>query len=79
MKIHDYFYNEETKRLYIEFSTKKDGDKFYRILDLDYSDVGYYSPNLITEDDLLEMDEMFVIDLINGYIEENGSPDEMIL
>jgi RNAse (barnase) inhibitor barstar len=79
MRIHDYFYNEDTKRLYIEFSTIKDEDKFYRILDLDYSEIEYYSPELITEDDLIEMDISFLINLINVYINENGEPNEIIL
>jgi hypothetical protein len=79
MKIHDYFYSEDTKRLYVEFSTKKDGDKFYRILDLDYSEVEYYSPEIINENDLLELNESFVIDLINSFITENDLPDEIIL
>jgi len=79
MKIHNYFYNDNSMRLYIEFSTKKDSDKFYRILDLDYSDVQYYSPIIITEIDLNSIDEDFIVDLINQYLEENDLPDETIL
>ncbi len=50
MNIHEYYYNENGKNLYIEFSTKEDGDSFYRILELEYQDVIYYSPNIVTED-----------------------------
>ena len=79
MKIHEFYYNEDSRRLYVEFSTKTDGDKFYRVLDLDYSDVEYYSPEIITEIDLIDVGESFIIDLINQYIKENDLPDEIIL
>lgn len=79
MRIHDFYYNDDTRRLYIEFSIKSDYDKFYRILDLDYTEIEYYSPEIITEDDLSDVDESFVVDLINEYIKENDLPDEIIL
>lgn len=79
MKIHDFFYDDETMRLTIEFSTKKDGDEFYRILEMDYSDVEYYSPDIIDEEYLLDIDKSFIIDLINEYLKENDLPDELVL
>jgi hypothetical protein len=79
MRIHEFYYDENTKRLYVEFSTKEDGDKFYRVLDLVYSDVEYYSPEIITEDELSEIDESFIIDLIEQYLNENDLPDEIFL
>jgi hypothetical protein len=79
MKIHEYYYNEETKRLYVEFSTKKDGDKFYRRLELDFSEIEYYSPEIIIEEDLEDIDESFIKELINQYLEENDLPEEIIL
>ncbi len=79
MKIHEYYYNDETKRLYVEFSTKNDGDKFYRILELDFSEIEYYSPEIIVEEDLEEIDEFFIKELINQYLEENDLPEEIIL
>jgi hypothetical protein len=79
MRIHEFYYDENTKRLYVEFSTKEDGDKFYRILDLVYGDVEYYSPEIITEDELSEIDESFIIDLIEQYLNENDLPDEIFL
>ena len=79
MKIHEYYYNDETKRLYVEFSTKKDGDKFYRILDLDFSEIEYYSPEIIIEEDLEDIDESFIKELINQYLEENDLPEEIFL
>lgn len=79
MKIHEFYYNDDTRRLYVEFSTKKDGDKFYRILELDFSEIQYYSPELITEEDLEEIDKSFVIELINQYLSENDLPEEIFL
>jgi hypothetical protein len=77
MHIHEYFYGN--RRLYIEFSTDQDGDEFYRVLDLDYDDVIFYSPDIITEEDLREIEEDFVIDIINQYIINNQLPEQLSL
>lgn len=79
MKIHEFFYNEETKRLYIEFSTRKDGDKFYRILELDFSEIEFYSPEIISEEDLDDIDKSFIVELINQYLKDNDLPEEIFL
>lgn len=79
MNIHEYYYNENGKNLYIEFSTKEDGDGFYRILELDYQDVMYYSPNIVDEDEINEIDEDFVIELIEQYLLNNDLPEELSL
>jgi len=79
MNIHEYYYNENGKNLYIEFSTKKDGDSFYRILELEYQDVMYYSPNIVAEDEINEVDEDFVIELIEQYLLNNDLPEELSL
>jgi hypothetical protein len=79
MTIHEYFYNEDSRRLYVEFSTRKDGDRFYRVLELDYEDIELYSPNIIVEEDLLEIDEDFIIEVISEYLKSNDLPDEIVL
>jgi hypothetical protein len=79
MTIHEYYYNEDNRRLYVEFSTRKDSDKFYRILELDFADIELYSPEIIDEYDLNEIEEDFIIDLINQYLIDNDLPDEIIL
>lgn len=79
MRIHEYYYNDDNRRLYVEFSTKEDGDEFYRVLELSYSEVEYYSPEVISEDDLGDIDEDFVSDLINQYSIENDLPEQIIL
>jgi len=63
----------------VEFSTKKDGDKFYRIIEFDFSDIKYYSPEIITEEDLTEIDKSFITGLLNQYLEDNDLPEEIIL
>ncbi len=79
MIIHEYYYNEHSRRLYVEFSTKEDKDRFYRILELDYNDIEYYSPEIIEESDMDNIDEEFIIDVITQYLKENDLPDEIIL
>lgn len=79
MTIHEYYYNDDNRVLYVEFSTKEDGDTFYRVLELNYEDIVYYSPEIIEEGDLEEIDEDFIIELINGYSDENGLPEELTL
>ena len=79
MTIHEYYYNDDNRVLYVEFSTKEDGDSFYRVLELNYEDIVYYSPQIIEGGDLDEIDEDFIIELINGYSDENGLPEELTL
>jgi hypothetical protein len=79
MTIHEYFYNEDSRRLYVEFSTEKDADGFYRVLELDYEDVELYSPDIIVEEDLLDIEEDYIIEVILEYLKSNDLPDEIIL
>jgi hypothetical protein len=80
MKIHEQYYNEDNRRLYVEFSTRKDGDKFYRILELDFEEIEFYSPTIIYEEDLLEeIEESLIIDVILEYLKDNDLPDEIVL
>jgi hypothetical protein len=65
--------------LYVEFSTKEDGDSYYRVLKLDFEDIEYYSPDIIYEEDLNDIDEEFVINLINQYLLNNDLPEELTL
>ena len=77
MIIREFYLNEETGNLYIEFSTEEDGDDFYRVLELTSADVDYYSPSIIDED--TEIDEDFVSEIINEYLNHNDLPGEEIL
>jgi hypothetical protein len=79
MNILEYYYNDNNRMLYIEFSTDEDGDNYYRVLKLSFDDVEYYSPQLISEDDMEEIDEDFINDLIEEYLKENNLPEELSL
>ena len=79
MVIHESYYNEDNGRLYIEFSTDEDGDSFYRILELSYDEIEFYSPDIISEEDLLEFDNDYIVELIKQYLTDNDLPDEIIL
>ena len=77
MIIHEFYYNN--RRLYVEFSTKEDGDDFYRILEFDYDDIIYYSIDIIDESDIIEFEESSVVELIEQYLLNNDLPEELSL
>lgn len=77
MKIRDYYLNDETSGLYIEFSTKEDGDDFYRTLELAHDEITYYSPTII--EDLEDLDEDLISEIIVEYSKENDLPEEISL
>ena len=77
MIIHEFYYNN--RRLYVEFSTKEDNDDFYRVLELDYNDIVYYSIDIIDEGDIKEFEESSVVELIEQYLLDNDLPDELSL
>lgn len=79
MNILEFYYNDGNGMLYVEFSTEKDGDSYYRVLKLDLEDIEYYSPDIIYEDDLNNIDEEFVLNLINQYLLNNDLPEELSL
>jgi hypothetical protein len=79
MNILEFYYNDDNGMLYVEFSTEEDGDSYYRVLKLDFEDIEYYSPDIIYEDDLNDIDEEFVINLINQYLLNNDLPEELSL
>jgi hypothetical protein len=65
--------------LYVEFSTDEDGDNFYRVLELSFQDIEYYSPEIIHEIDLDDIDEDFVIDILGQYLNDNDLPEQLNL
>jgi hypothetical protein len=79
MIIHEFYYNDDNRRLYVEFSTDDDSDNFYRVLNLGFEDIEYYSPEIIVEEDMEDIDEDFVKELIIQYTKENDLPEEKIL
>ena len=79
MNIIEYYYNDDNRMLYVEFSTDEDRDSYYRVLKLNYDDIEFYSPEIIDEEDIDGIDEDFVIDLINQYLLDNDLPEEISL
>lgn len=79
MVIIEYFYNDDNRTLYVEFSTKEDKDKYYRVMELVFEDIEYNSPTIITEDEMDEIDEEFIVDLLTQYFENNELPEEKTL
>jgi hypothetical protein len=79
MTIHEFYYNDDNRRLYVEFSTDDDGDTFYRVLNLGFEDIEYYSPNIVVEEDMEDIDEDFVKELIIQYGKEHDLPEEKTL
>ncbi len=77
MKIREYYLNEETGGLYIEFSTKEDGDDFYRSIELSSDKIRFYSPIIIDEID--DIDEELIVEILNGYFEDRDLPEETML
>ena len=48
-------------------------------MELVFEDIEYNSPTIITEDEMDEIDEEFIIDLLTQYFEENELPEEKTL
>lgn len=79
MKLLNYYYDDSSQILSIEFSLTEDGDDFYRSLELEYSDIEFYSPDIVDEDDLLDIDKSFVKDLLKEYLNQNDPPEQQFL
>lgn len=79
MKILDFSYNEDSRALYVEFSLDIDGDDYYRSILFSFKEIKYFSPTIIQENDLHDIDDEFLFDLINGYLAENDPPEEKSL
>ena len=79
MIIHEYYYNENNGILLIEFSTKNDGDEFYRELKLEFDDIGLYCPTIIDADFLSDLDDDFIVDLLKEYLKDNDLPEQLTL
>lgn len=74
MNIHNYYYNEEGKNLLIEFSMDNDGDNIYRKDELSFRDIELYSPTIIEENDLNDIDETFIVELLTEFYKYNELP-----
>ena len=79
MNIIEFYYNENNENLKIEFSTDEDGNLFYRTLEVSLHDMEYYSPTIITESDMKELDNDFILDFLNSFFLENDLPKQETL
>ena len=79
MYIREFYYNDDNRMLYVEFSTKEDGDDSYRVLELILEDVMYFSPSIMHENDMYRMDENDIIELVEQYLLDNDLPEEQSL
>ena len=79
MNILEFYYNDTNRMLYVEFSTDEDGDNFYRVLELSFQDIEYYSPEIIHEIDLDDIDEDFVVGILVEYLNDNDLPEQLNL
>lgn len=79
MYIREFYYNDDNRMLYVEFSTEEDGDDSYRILELIFEDVMYYTPNTMYESDMYNMEETDIIELVEQYLLDNDLPEEQSL
>ena len=79
MYIREFYYNDDNRMLYVKFSTEEDGDDVYRILELIFEDVMFYTPNIMYESDMYNMDENDIIELVEQYLLDNDLPEEQSL
>lgn len=76
MKIHNFYYNESNRSLYIEFSLNNDSDNVYRKQELIFKDIELYSPIIVHEFDMRDIDVDFIIELLSEYYKNNDLPEE---
>jgi len=79
MKLINYYYDEDNRLLSIEFSLNEDGDDFYRSLEMECEDIIFYSPDIVNDYDLSDIDKTFVKDLLNEYLKQNEPPEQLLL
>jgi hypothetical protein len=79
MRIHNFYFNDGLQILNVEFSLLNDNENSYRNLELNFTDVEFYSPSIIDIDDMYKLDEDFIIELLEQYFMDNEYPEERFL
>jgi hypothetical protein len=77
MEIIDFYYDESDQVLDVTFTTDSDSD-YYRKLQLTLRTIKFYSPTIIDEDDIIDCDEDFIIEILEEYFKKNDMPDEEV-
>lgn len=75
MEIIDYYYNENEEILEIRFSVDPDSD-YYKGVNLSLEDVLFYSPTILEEDEIPDLEEEDVLEILKEYFQENELPTE---
>lgn len=78
MTIHEFYHNEKLNSLVIQFSFKNDTENTYRNIELMEQDVIYYSPTIVTREDIAEFTISDVVELLNNYFFNNEPPEEQL-
>jgi hypothetical protein len=79
MRVHNFYFNDGLQILNVEFSLLNDNENSYRNLELNFTDVEFYSPSIIDIDDMYKLDEDFIIELLEQYFMDNEYPEERFL
>tara|TARA_B110000444_G_scaffold261064_1_gene310839 strand:+ start:4865 stop:5098 length:234 start_codon:yes stop_codon:yes gene_type:complete len=74
MEIIEFYYNESEEILEITFTTEPDGG--YLNVELSLDDAKLYSPIILEEEDLNDVDFGLLVDILNSYYDENPIPSE---
>jgi hypothetical protein len=77
MEIIDFYYDESDQILDVTFTTDSDS-AYYRKLQLTLRTIKFYSPTIIDEDDIIDCDEDFIIEILEEYFKKNDMPDEEV-
>ena len=78
MEIIDFYYDDLDQILEVTFSTDSEGD-YYRSITLPLEKIKFYYPTHIDEDDIIDCDDEFVLEILEEYFKNNDMPEEEIL
>lgn len=78
MKIIETYFNEDELILEIRFNIDPDSD-YYRSVKLSKEDIQYYSPTIIEDDEISELDNDLLIEILESYFDENDMVEEEFL
>jgi hypothetical protein len=78
MTIHEFYHNEKLNSLVIQFSLKNDTENTYRNIELMEQDIIYYSPTIVTREDIAEFTISDVVELLNNYFFNNEPSEEQL-
>ena len=74
MEIIESYYNETEQSLEVTFTAEPDGD--YLNVELPLDQVKLYSPIILEEEDIMEIDFDSILEILESYFEENTLPSE---